>query len=135
MFESIAIPHNTLVLFGSCGIVLSSKMFIIQEIASALIAGVVVVIVDWKNSAPRHSAKSIAHCRMHLPKKLHGGLRCATRHSIPLHASNSTLNSAASLPLCHSASGTPLALSPAICSAKSIAPCRMHLQKKLLKKL
>ena len=26
-------------------------MFIIQEIASALIAGVIVVIVDWKNSA------------------------------------------------------------------------------------
>ena len=48
IFESIAIPHNTMVLFGSYGIVSSSKMFIIQEIASALIAGVVVVVVDWK---------------------------------------------------------------------------------------
>jgi hypothetical protein len=26
----------------------SSKMFLIQEIASALIAGVIVVVVDWK---------------------------------------------------------------------------------------
>ena len=48
IFESVAIPHNTMVLFGSYGIVLSSKMFIIQEIVSALIAGVVVVTVDWK---------------------------------------------------------------------------------------
>ncbi len=32
----------------SYGIVLSSKMFLIQEIASALIAGVIVGIVDWK---------------------------------------------------------------------------------------
>ena len=48
IFESIAIPHNTLVLFGSYGIVPSSEMFIIQEIASALIAGVIVVVVDWK---------------------------------------------------------------------------------------
>jgi hypothetical protein len=37
-----------MVLFGSYGIVPSSKMFIIQEIASALIAGVIVVMVDWK---------------------------------------------------------------------------------------
>jgi len=48
IFEAIAVPHNTLVLFGSYGIVLSSEMFLIQEIASALIAGVIVVIVDWK---------------------------------------------------------------------------------------
>ena len=48
IFESVAIPHNTMVLFGSYGIVPSSEMFIIQEIASALIAGVIVVIVDWK---------------------------------------------------------------------------------------
>ena len=48
IFESVAVPHNTMVLFGSYGIVPSSKMFIIQEIASALIAGVVVVVVDWK---------------------------------------------------------------------------------------
>jgi len=41
-------PHNTLILFGSYGIVPSSEMFIIQEIVSALIAGVVVVVVDWK---------------------------------------------------------------------------------------
>jgi hypothetical protein len=41
-------PHNTTVLFGSYGIVPSSEMFIIQEIASALIAGVIVVVVDWK---------------------------------------------------------------------------------------
>ena len=37
-----------MVLFGSHGIVLSSKMSIIQEIASALIAGAIVVVVDWK---------------------------------------------------------------------------------------
>ena len=37
-----------MVLFGSYGIVPSSEMFIIQEIASALIAGVIVVVVDWK---------------------------------------------------------------------------------------
>lgn len=48
IFESVAIPHNTMVLFGSYGIVLSSEMFIIQEIVSALIAGVIVVVVDWK---------------------------------------------------------------------------------------
>ena len=48
IFEAIAVPHNTLVLFGSYGIVLSSEMFLIQELASALIAGVIVVIVDWK---------------------------------------------------------------------------------------
>jgi len=41
-------------------------MFIIQEIASALIAGVIVVVVDWKNSAILRSAKSIAACRMQL---------------------------------------------------------------------
>ena len=35
-----------MVLFGSYGIVLNSKMFLMQEIASALIAGV--VMVDWK---------------------------------------------------------------------------------------
>ena len=46
--ESVAIPHNTMVLFGSYGIVPSSKMFIIWGIASALIAGVIVVVVDWK---------------------------------------------------------------------------------------
>jgi len=37
-----------MVLFGSPGIVLSSKMFIIQEIVSAFIAGVIAVVVDWK---------------------------------------------------------------------------------------
>ena len=40
--------HNTLILFGSYGVIHSSKMVIIQEIASALIAGVIVVVVDWK---------------------------------------------------------------------------------------
>jgi hypothetical protein len=49
IFELIAIPHNTLVLFGQWGIVLSSKMFLIQKIASALIAGVIVIVVDWKS--------------------------------------------------------------------------------------
>ena len=53
IFESVAIPHNTMVLFGSYGIVLSSEMFIIQEIASALIAGVIVVVVDWKRLSGR----------------------------------------------------------------------------------
>ena len=48
IFEAIAVPHNTMVLFGSYGIVLSSKMFIVQEVASALIAVVVVVVVDWR---------------------------------------------------------------------------------------
>ena len=48
IFEAIAVPHNTMVLFGSYGIVRSSEMFIIQEIASTLIAGVIVVVVDWK---------------------------------------------------------------------------------------
>ena len=48
IFESIAIPHNTMVLFGSYGIVPSSEMYIIQETASALIAGVIVAVVDWK---------------------------------------------------------------------------------------
>jgi membrane protein DedA with SNARE-associated domain len=43
-----AVPPNTLVLFGSYGIVPNSEMFVIQKIASALIAGVVVVVVDWK---------------------------------------------------------------------------------------
>ncbi|MGB7533049.1 MAG: hypothetical protein WA977_08780 [Halobacteriota archaeon] len=37
-----------MVLFGFYGIVPSSEMFIIQEIASALIAGVIVVVVDGK---------------------------------------------------------------------------------------
>jgi len=37
-----------MVLFGSYGIAPSSEMFIILEIASALIAGVVVIVVDWK---------------------------------------------------------------------------------------
>lgn len=45
---SIAIPHNTMVLFGSQGIVLSSKMLHIQKVASALITGIIVVIADWK---------------------------------------------------------------------------------------
>jgi len=48
IFESIAVPHDTMVLFGSYGIVLSSKIFIIQEIASAFIAGAIVVVVDGK---------------------------------------------------------------------------------------
>ena len=48
IFESVAVLHNTLVLFGSYGIVPSSKMFVIREIASALIAGAIVVIVDGK---------------------------------------------------------------------------------------
>ena len=48
IFESIAVPHNTMGLFGSYGIVPSSEMFIIQEIVSALIAGVIVGMVDWK---------------------------------------------------------------------------------------
>ncbi len=45
---SIAIPNNTMVLFGSQGIILSSKMLHIQKVASALITGIIVVIVDWK---------------------------------------------------------------------------------------
>jgi hypothetical protein len=39
-------PHNTLILFGSYGVIHSSEMFIIQEIVSALIAGIIVVVLD-----------------------------------------------------------------------------------------
>ncbi len=52
IFEAIAVPHNTMVLFGSYGIVQSSEMFIIQEIVSALIAGVIVVIADFQYKKP-----------------------------------------------------------------------------------
>ena len=45
-----------MVLFGSYGIVPSSKMFIMQEIASALIAGVIVVVVDWKRLLGRQES-------------------------------------------------------------------------------
>ena len=48
IFEAIAVPHNTMVLFGSYGVVLSLEMYFIQVIASALIAGVIVFVVDWK---------------------------------------------------------------------------------------
>ena len=54
IFESVAIPHNTMVLFGSYGVVPSSEMFIVQEIASALIAGIIVVIVDWKRISDKN---------------------------------------------------------------------------------
>jgi hypothetical protein len=37
-----------MVLFGFYRIVPSSKLFLLQEIASVLIAGVIVVVVDWK---------------------------------------------------------------------------------------
>ncbi|NOR78830.1 MAG: hypothetical protein GQ523_10570 [Methanophagales archaeon] len=43
-----AVPHNTMVLFRSYGIVPSSKLLLIQEIASVLIAVVIVAVVDWK---------------------------------------------------------------------------------------
>ena len=43
-FEIFSDTHPNI----SYGIVLSSKMCLIQEIASALIAGVIVVVVDWK---------------------------------------------------------------------------------------
>jgi hypothetical protein len=43
-----ALRPNTMVLFGSYGIVPSSKLLLLQEIAPALIAGVIVVVVDWK---------------------------------------------------------------------------------------
>ena len=44
---SIAIPHNTMILFGSHGIVLSSEMLHILKLTSASIAGGIVVRVDW----------------------------------------------------------------------------------------
>ena len=50
IFESVAIPHNTMVLFGAQWIVPSSEMYLIQEIVSAFIAGVIVVVVDWKKA-------------------------------------------------------------------------------------
>ena len=58
IFEAVAIPHNTMVLFGSYGIVPSSEMFIIQEIVSASIAGVIVVIADWKRLLRRNTYKN-----------------------------------------------------------------------------
>ena len=54
MFESI--PHNTLVLLGTYGIIHSSKMFLIQGIASALIAGAIVVVLDWKRLLRRQKS-------------------------------------------------------------------------------
>lgn len=47
LIGSIAVPHNTMVLFGSYGMVLTSEMLRNLKVASALIAGVVVIIVDW----------------------------------------------------------------------------------------
>jgi len=47
VFEMLAVPHNTMLLLGLCGAVPTGTYFI-QEIASALIAGVIVVMVDWK---------------------------------------------------------------------------------------
>ena len=84
------------------GKISSSKMFIIQEIASALIAGVIVVMAGFQTLldfclrqnrcaipwSPLHSAlrtplfryaKSIAPCRMHLQKKVRGVLRGGMR--------------------------------------------------------
>jgi len=58
IFEAIAVPHNTMVLFGLPGVVPSSEMFIIQEIVSALIAGVIVVIADWKRLLRRNIYKN-----------------------------------------------------------------------------
>ena len=85
-------------------------------IVSALIAGFIVVMADWKNSAFRSSAKSIAVRKLQPPKNplknLHGGLRGEKRGlhikpkpSHPLHAPQLRHRSA----------------------AKSIAACRMHL--------
>jgi hypothetical protein len=45
-----------MVLFDSYGIVPSSEMFIIQEIASALIAGVIVFVVDRKRLLGRQKS-------------------------------------------------------------------------------
>ncbi len=47
---SIAIPHNTLVLLGSQeGIVLSSKMLHILKVASVVITGIIVIVINWKS--------------------------------------------------------------------------------------
>jgi len=46
---SIAIPHNTMVLFGSPGIVLSSKMLQVLKVASAVITGIIVIVVNWRS--------------------------------------------------------------------------------------
>jgi hypothetical protein len=43
-----AVPDNRLVILGSYEIVPSPKMVLMQEIAAVLIAGVIVVMVDWK---------------------------------------------------------------------------------------
>jgi len=75
-------------------------------------------------SQPRHqlririTAKSIAVSQSHLPKKLHGGLRCDHCEKLGLGAKPATPS-----------------LARIGSYAKSIAPCRMHLQKKLLKNL
>lgn len=46
---SIAVPHNTMVLFGSHGIVSSQETLHSLKLASVLIAGLVVVIADWRS--------------------------------------------------------------------------------------
>ena len=75
-------------------------MFIIQEIAPALIAGVIVVVVDWKILL---SVKTASQRKVRLSCKFGDAEERAAFHS--LHASNS-----ASLRI----------------FAKSIAACRMH---------
>jgi len=46
--SAIAILHNTMILFGAQGLVSSQKLLHNLKVASTLIAGVIVVVVDWK---------------------------------------------------------------------------------------
>ncbi|MGB2726950.1 MAG: hypothetical protein WBD09_00535 [Halobacteriota archaeon] len=56
---SIAIPHNTMVLFGSPGIVLSPKLLHVLKVASAVITGIIVIVVNWRSLFTNlNSAKS-----------------------------------------------------------------------------
>ena len=75
-------------------------------IASALIAGVIVIVVDWKNSASSAPQNQLHLCRMHLQKKVLKNLRWWAAR-------------------CYAG------LAHKAVTAKSIALRRMHLQKKL----
>ena len=74
-FESVAIPHNTLVLFGSYGIVPSSKIVSHPKSSIGVNRRGYSGYGGLEKLRYRHSAKSIAPRKSHVPKNLHGGLR------------------------------------------------------------
>jgi len=53
---SIAIPHNTMVLFDSQGIVLTLKMLQVLKVASVLITGIIVIVVNWRSLFSRQKS-------------------------------------------------------------------------------